>query len=58
VTSEDSVTTTPKILIVEDNPANMELATDLLELAGYEIYQAWNAESGLQVARTEIPDLI
>jgi CheY-like chemotaxis protein len=47
-----------KILIVEDNPANMELATDLLEIAGYEIHQAWNAETGIQIAQIETPDLI
>ena len=58
VITEESDMATLKILIVEDNPANMELATDLLELAGYEIHQAWNAETGLQLARTEVPDLI
>ncbi len=29
-----------KILIVEDNPMNLELATDLLEASGYVVIQA------------------
>ena len=46
------------ILIVEDNPLNMELATDLLEAAGYDVRQAFSAEDGLHLAREERPDLI
>jgi CheY-like chemotaxis protein len=47
-----------KILIVEDNPMNLELATDLLEAAGYVIIQAGTAEEGIKLARAESPDLI
>jgi CheY-like chemotaxis protein len=47
-----------KILIVEDNPANMELATDLLEPLGYVILPAETAEKGIQLAAHELPDLI
>src|SRR5206468_3478033 len=47
-----------KILIVEDNPMNMELATDLLEAAGYDICQAWNAEDALEVVKSDPPALI
>ena len=47
-----------KILLVEDNPVNMELATDLLEVAGYEVFQAGTAEEGCQLAKTVAPDLI
>jgi CheY-like chemotaxis protein len=47
-----------KILIIEDNPLNMELATDLLEVAGYAVLQATTAERGIQLARTLLPDLI
>jgi CheY-like chemotaxis protein len=39
------------ILIIEDNPMNMEMASDLLEIAGYEVLKAENAEDGIQVAR-------
>ncbi len=47
-----------KILIVEDNPMNLELATDLLEAAGYVVIQAGTAEEGIKLARDESPDLI
>ena len=47
-----------KILIVEDNRMNLELATDLLEVAGYVIIQAETAEEGIKLARAESPDLI
>ncbi len=47
-----------KILVVEDNPLNMELAVDLLELAGYAVLQAATAEEGLELARAEKPALI
>jgi len=48
----------PEILIIEDNPFNMELATDLLESAGYAVLQATTAERGIQLARALVPDLI
>ncbi len=47
-----------KILIVEDTPVNMELVTDLLEVAGYQVIQAETAETGIERARAEAPDLI
>ena len=47
-----------KILIVEDNPMNLELATDLLETAGYTVIHAGKAEEGIKLARDEFPDLI
>lgn len=46
------------ILIVEDNEANMELATDLLEMAGYVVLQAVNAEIGIEIANAQSPALI
>ena len=47
-----------RVLIVEDNPANMTLATFLLESAGHTVLSATDAETGLTVARTEQPDLV
>jgi two-component system cell cycle response regulator DivK len=47
-----------KILVVEDNPANMTLATFLLESAGYTVLSATDAETGLTLARKEQPDLV
>lgn len=46
------------ILVVEDNPLNMELVTDLLEVTGYTVLQAVDAEAGIEVARTNSLDLI
>jgi len=47
-----------RILIVEDNPANMTLAVFLLQSAGHITLRATNAEAGLALARDEQPDLI
>jgi two-component system, cell cycle response regulator DivK len=47
-----------KVLVVEDNPANMTLATFLLKSAGHTVLSATDAESGLTLARSEQPDLI
>jgi two-component system cell cycle response regulator DivK len=47
-----------KILIVEDNPDSMELAVFLLESAGHTVLSAVNAEAGLSLARSALPDLV
>ncbi|MEP6733661.1 MAG: response regulator [bacterium] len=47
-----------KVLVVEDNPANMTLAKFLLQSAGHEVLAAIDAEAGLTLARAEQPDLI
>src|SRR5476651_413291 len=47
-----------KILLVEDNAANMKLAIFLLEHAGYTVVTAADAEAGLTLAREQRPDLI
>lgn len=47
-----------KILVVEDNPVNMELVTDLLEVAGFTFETAMNAEEGIRLADAGLPDLI
>ena len=47
-----------KILIIEDNPANMKLAIFLLESAGHTALSARDAEAGLTLARNERPNLI
>ncbi len=46
------------ILIIEDNPANMRLTTLLVQNAGHAVLCATDAESGLTLARTELPDLV
>jgi two-component system cell cycle response regulator DivK len=47
-----------KILIIEDNPANMELASLLLLRVGHKVLRAIDAEVGVKIAYTEHPDLI
>ncbi|MEP6691975.1 MAG: response regulator [Gemmatimonadaceae bacterium] len=47
-----------KVLIIEDNPANMTLGVFLLQSAGYAVLTATDAEAGLTLARVEQPDLI
>jgi two-component system cell cycle response regulator DivK len=47
-----------KILIIEDNPANMKLACLLLGKGGHSVLTAIDAEAGLAVARADRPELI
>ena len=47
-----------RILIIEDNPANMKLASLLLLKAGHTVLCAVDAETGLTLARADGPDLI
>jgi len=47
-----------RVLIIEDNVANMKLAVFLLQSAGHTVLSATDAEAGLTLARDEQPDLI
>ena len=47
-----------KVLVVEDNPANMTLAVFLLQSVGHTVIRATDAEGGLTLARDDRPDLI
>lgn len=47
-----------KVLVIEDNPVNMELFTDLLEARGHDVVQAASAEEGIQNAKETSPDII
>ena len=47
-----------RILIVDDNPSNLKLASDLLEWAGYQISKAMDAQQALEALRETMPDLI
>jgi two-component system, cell cycle response regulator DivK len=47
-----------RVLIIEDNPANMTFAVFLLQSAGHGVLTATNAEAGLTIARDEQPNLI
>ena len=47
-----------RILIIEDNKANLELAEYLLKASGYTTLTAMDGEEGVRTARKEHPDLI
>jgi two-component system cell cycle response regulator DivK len=47
-----------RILIIEDNAANMKLATLLVRNAGHTVLSALDAETGLTLARSGQPDLV
>ena len=47
-----------RVLVIEDNAANMKLASLLLCNAGHTMLCAVDAETGLTLARADQPDLI
>ena len=49
---------TKRALIVDDNANNLMLEKDLMEVAGFEVFEAENASSGIAIARKEKPDII
>jgi CheY-like chemotaxis protein len=49
---------TPEILIVEDNPTNLKLASVVLASAGYKVRGAVDAVEAEKAIRAGVPDLI
>jgi two-component system cell cycle response regulator DivK len=47
-----------KVLVVDDNANNLLLEKDLLEVAGFEVFEAENAASAIAIARKVLPDII
>jgi two-component system, cell cycle response regulator DivK len=47
-----------RILIVEDNPANMKLVVLILTSGGHIALQATTAQEGIEIARRERPDVV
>jgi two-component system cell cycle response regulator DivK len=47
-----------RVLVIEDNAANLTFAVFLLESAGHDVLTATDAEVGLSMARADNPDLI
>jgi two-component system alkaline phosphatase synthesis response regulator PhoP len=50
--------TTPKILVVDDEPSISKVVVSYLRKEGYEVYSAADGPGGLKAARTYRPDLI
>lgn len=46
------------ILIVDDNPVNLKLASDVLECEGHRILRAEDAESAQRLLAEAVPDLV
>ena len=46
------------ILIVEDNPMNLKLIRDVLQIEGYETLEAETGETGVELARERHPAVI
>ncbi|MBF0567871.1 MAG: response regulator [Nitrospirae bacterium] len=47
-----------KILIIEDNPLNMKLASEILRRSGYTVLEADNATDGIRIAKEAQPVVI
>lgn len=47
-----------KILVIDDDPNMLKLASATLQAAGYEVHSASDGEQGLKKARAEQPDLL
>ena len=48
----------PRILVVDDNPANLEILETRLARQGYEVVTARDGDEALVAARAQTPDLI
>ncbi|MCR5119775.1 MAG: response regulator, partial [Lachnospiraceae bacterium] len=47
-----------KILLVEDNPHIMEINTEALEMEDYEVFQAVDGKSCMELLRSKEPDMV
>lgn len=47
-----------RILLIEDSPTDRAVFTQWLEKAGHEVLTADNAEDGLQLAKSQLPQLV
>ncbi len=46
------------VLVIEDNELNMKFARTLLEIGGYTVIEAIDAETGIRLIREHQPDMI
>lgn len=47
-----------RILVVEDNPLNLKLVRDVLQIAGHDVVEARTGEEALLAAEDGAPDLV
>jgi signal transduction histidine kinase len=55
---ETRINSHPRILLVEDNEANIYTVSSYLKAKGYQVLFATNGEDGIEMAKTECPDAI
>jgi len=55
---ENTLQSTPKVLVVDDSPSIVLFIEKVLKSTGYHIIKAYDGEEGLQKALDEFPDLI
>lgn len=48
----------PKVLVVDDDPAILEICSDLLETEGYLVTVATNGQQALEQTRSHHPDVV
>lgn len=48
----------PQILVVDDNPINLKLVSDVLEAHGLHVSRAVDAEEAQRLLESSIPDLV
>jgi CheY-like chemotaxis protein len=48
----------PRVLVVEDNAKNLKLVKDVLEFAGFDVFEARSGEEGVELALRLQPDLV
>ncbi len=58
IPAHDDARTQRRILLVEDNPLNMKMMTDLFEVHGYRALHAANGYEAMTMASDHRPDLI
>ncbi len=54
----DGTPKSARILVVDDSSTVVVMLKRILEQSGYRTLEAYDAESGLEIARTELPDLV
>lgn len=54
----NNINPAPKVLIVDDNPTNVELVSVQLKPYQYQIRKAYNGEEALELIKEDAPDLI
>ncbi len=48
----------PHVLIIDDSPTDVHVVSSMLEKYGFSISSAADAQSGINLAKKELPDLI